>query len=342
MSPAFHRIACVVVMTAVFAARAQAQIALDGYFIALRTCPAYQSFRQETNPGNVVTTVDRAYPLFGKNAATATHYLVDVREASPSRRWIAANCGVRVIPVDRDVPIPTGPTRTGGPTPKRTPAGDHAHGGDAVLAVSWQPAFCETKPSKPECLSMTEDRFDATHLTLHGLWPQGSEYCGISAAQKSFDSGKQWDQLHPVELTAGTRELLTRVMPGTQSHLERHEWTRHGSCHGTSAEQYFRDAIALLVAVNESPVQAFLATRIGDSVDTNAIRAEFDRAFGPTAGSRVEFKCARDGERTLLTEMRINVRGAMDENSDLGALILAAPTVPRGCGRGIIDPAGPQ
>src|SRR5258706_166452 len=80
---------------------------------------------------------------------------------------------------------PPGPTRTFGPAPTHTPDGGTADGGDAVFAVSWQPAFCETKPNKPECLSMTSDRFDATHLTLHGLWPQGADYCGISAAQKT-------------------------------------------------------------------------------------------------------------------------------------------------------------
>jgi len=41
-----------------------------------------------------------------------------------------------------------------------------------VLAVSWQPAFCETRPRLPECRSQTADRFDATNFTLHGLWPR--------------------------------------------------------------------------------------------------------------------------------------------------------------------------
>jgi ribonuclease T2 len=320
---------------------ADAQVPLDGYFITLRECPAYQSFRQETNPGNVTTVVDRAYPLYGKNAADATHYLVDVREASPTRRWVAAACGVYVVRVGA-VPSPPGPTRTSGPAPTHTPGGGTAHGGDAVFAVSWQAAFCETRPNKPECTSMTDDRFDATHLTLHGLWPQGSDYCGISPAQQALDQNSHWDQLDPVDLTTSTRDALERVMPGTQSHLERHEWTKHGSCSGSSADEYFRDAVALVMALNESPVQAFLKSRIGTNVSTNDIRAKFDQAFGGNAGSRVAFKCATDGGRTILTEMRINVRGTIDETSGLGALMLAAPTVPRGCAGGVIDAAGLQ
>jgi ribonuclease T2 len=321
---------------------AEAQVPLEGYFISRRACPAYQSFRQETNPGNVTTVVDRAYPLYGKNAADATHYLVDVREASPTRRWVAADCGGYVVPVG-SVSTPHGPTPTA-PTP--TPGGGTATGGDAVLAVSWQPAFCETKPAKPECTSMTGDRFDETHLSLHGFWPQpqGVEYCGVSSTQRSLDQNSHWDQLDAVSLTTATRAALDRVMPGTQSQLERHEWTKHGSCTGSSADEYFGEAIALVTALAGSPVQAFLASHIGQTVSTNDVRARFDQAFGGDAGSRVAFKCATDLDtgRSLLTEMRINVRGTIPVTPDLGALILAAPTVPRGCGSGVIDPAGLQ
>jgi ribonuclease T2 len=322
------------------AGAADAQIPLDGYFITLRACPAYLSFRQATNPGNVTTVVDRAYPLYGKNASDATHYLVDVREASPTRRWVAADCGVYVVRVATSASRTTDPHLR--PGADAHPDGGTAVGGDAVFAVSWQPAFCETKPNKPECISMTSDRFDATHLTLHGLWPQGVDYCGIAPAQKTLDQNSDWAHLDPVDLTTSVRDALERVMPGTQSHLERHEWTKHGSCYGTSADEYFRDAVGLVMALDESPVQAFLADRIGTNVSTNDIRARFDQAFGGTAGSRVAFKCASDGGRSVLTEMRINVRGTIDETSDLGALMLAAPTVPRGCASGVIDPAGLQ
>ena len=58
-----------------------------------------------------------------------------------------------------------------------------------MLAVTWQPAFCQLHARKPECGSQTSDRFDATHFTLHGLWPQprAKEYCGVSAALRDLD-----------------------------------------------------------------------------------------------------------------------------------------------------------
>lgn len=336
-----RRLAAALVAITLVVARADAQIPLAGSFVARRECPAHRSFRDATNPGNVVTTVDRAYPLLGKNAAPATHYLVEVAEASPIQRWVAAECGV--VRPDGVVSALREPRRAPDPTPSR-PASRESRVQDAVLALNWQPSFCEIRSARPECASMTAARFDATHMTLHGLWPEDAEYCGIAPAQRDLDRDKRWDRLPSVELTPSTREALARVMPGTRSHLERHEWTRHGSCHGTSAEDYFRTAIALLGAVNTSPVQRFLAGKIGTSVDTNTIRAEFDRAFGGDAGSRVAFACERErgGDRMLLTEIRIGLRGTIDETSDLGALIRAAPKVPRGCGRGVVDAVGPQ
>ena len=38
-----------------------------------------------------------------------------------------------------------------------------------ALAISWQPAFCETLPRRRECREQTHDRFDASHFFLHGL-----------------------------------------------------------------------------------------------------------------------------------------------------------------------------
>ena len=55
------------------------------------------------------------------------------------------------------------------------------------LAIGWQAAFCETRPSKRECANARpNDRFDATHFTLHGLWPQPRRraYCGVDEAHR--------------------------------------------------------------------------------------------------------------------------------------------------------------
>ncbi len=49
-----------------------------------------------------------------------------------------------------------------------------------VLALSSQAGFCETygfEAGRPECLHLTKDSYAATHLTLHGLWPN-KDLCG--------------------------------------------------------------------------------------------------------------------------------------------------------------------
>ena len=55
-------------------------------------------------------------------------------------------------------------------------------------------------------------------------------------------------------------------MPGTRSALHRHEWLKHGTCYGDTAEEYFADALQLMAELNASPVRALLAARIGGRV----------------------------------------------------------------------------
>lgn len=312
--------------------RADAEVLLEGYFIARKVCPAFQSIKHETNPGNAQTEIARAYDLHSKNAEFASHYLVEFPGVQPSRRWVAVSCGQHVVLAGKP-----GPGDGGGET--------DGLGESLVLAVSWQPGFCETKPGKPECVSMTSERFDATHFSLHGLWPQprSNVYCNVAPAQISLDKDRRWNELNPLELTPETRASLDVVMPGTMSGLHRHEWVKHGSCYGDgSAEKYFRDSLALIDALNASGVQDLFETNIGQDIATAAISAAFSAGFGLEAGERVKFMCKQDQARNLITEMQLQLRGTISENPDLGELLSAGSRVGRGCSVGVIDPAGFQ
>jgi ribonuclease T2 len=305
---------------------ADAEVLLEGYFIARKVCPVFQSIKHETNPGNAQTKIARAYDLHSKNAEVASHYLVEFPGVQPSRRWVAVSCGQHVVLAGKP-----GPGEGGGKS--------------FVLAVSWQPGFCETKPEKPECASMTSDRFDATHFSLHGLWPQprSNVYCNVEPAQIALDKDRRWNELDPLELTPETRASLDVVMPGTMSGLHRHEWVKHGSCYGDGApEEYFRDSLGLIDALNASGVQDLFETNIGQNIATAAISAAFSAGFGLEAGERVKFMCNRDQARTLITEMQLQLRGTISENPDLGELLSAGSRVGRGCSMGVIDPAGFQ
>lgn len=212
-----------------------------------------------------------------------------------------------------------------------------------VLALNWQPAFCETRPEKPECLSQTQDRFDASHFTVHGLWPQprGNVYCGVPADLRAADEAGRWEALPPLDLTQATRAALNRVMPGTASFLHRHQWIKHGTCYGGTPEAYFRDTLALAAAVNASSVRDLFVDSIGREISGTAIRERFDAAFGASAGNRITVGCRRVDDRRLIVWIRIEIAGPVTDPPDLPALLAAAPAVEPGCPSGVVDQAGP-
>ena len=127
-------------------------------------------------------------------------------------------------------------------------------------------------------------------------------------------------------------------MPGAISQLDRHEWTKHGTCYGQDAETYFRQSLALLGQLNASEVRRVFESNIGKRLRAEEVRSAFDRAFGPGTGERVRLECDPDGQ---ITELRIGLKGAITDGSVLGDLIRAAPTRTVGCRGGWVDRAGP-
>ncbi|MBC8130327.1 MAG: ribonuclease T2 [Rhizobiaceae bacterium] len=329
------------------AAPVAAQPAADGFLVATEACTATPAIRRDDNPGAVRLEIDRAYRLFAQNKVPPTHYLIGVPGASPERRWVGIGCGVRVERVD-DMPVVEDGSSPAEPQPVAGGggAGDVPVSTDNLLAISWQPAFCERMSDKAECKSQTEDRFDASNFALHGLWPQpnGTFYCGaVSDADRRADGSSQtWDEIGAPRISDETRAALEEVMPGTQSALDRHEWIKHGTCYGGDAEEYFAESLQLMAAINASPVRTLFAGRIGDTVTQDEIRAAFDAGFGAGAGERVRMSCSRDGERRLVGELTIGLEGEITPESDIGALIRAAPATDGGCDAGIVDGAGLQ
>lgn len=213
-----------------------------------------------------------------------------------------------------------------------------------VLAINWQPAFCETRPNRPECESQTQDRFDADHFTLHGLWPQprSRDYCGVDAQTVEQDEDGAWDELPEPSLSPALREELATAMPGTQSSLERHEWVTHGTCYGADAETYFRDSLDMLGAVNASAVRNLFAEATGQQLTQEQVRQSFDEAFGPGAGDRVRLACIEDGGRRLISELTIGLTGTIDGQQSFADRILDARPTDGGCSAGVIDRVGQQ
>ena len=313
---------------------AWAQSKMSGDFTATAACPAVTSIHKATNPGNVLLTVGTKYTIEGGNTATPTYFWIVVPGAKPDHRWVPITCGTSTIAIV--TPPPPGP----GPAP--SPTGKTQY----VFAVSWEPAFCEGNgmDSKAECKAQTASSFEASHLALHGLWPQprSKSYCNVSAADKALDDAHKWDQLPAVNLSLSTRAALNQVMPGTQSDLERHEWITHGTCYGASQDKYFADAVTVIQAINASPVRDLFAGNVGKTLTLDQIRAAFDQAFGAGAGQRVRVACDRDGSRSLIEELTIGLTGTVTDEAGVGALILAAAPTSGGCPAGLVDPVGLQ
>lgn len=215
---------------------------------------------------------------------------------------------------------------------------------DNVIAISWQPAFCENARRKRECRQQLPGRFDVTHFSLHGLWPQpgSNSYCDVPDAAQRLDKARRWRDLPLVDLSQGLARALDRAMPGRASYLDRHEWVKHGTCYSNSAERYFADSLKVMDWLNASFVRALFVGAIGETLRGHDIRQAFDQAFGAGAGDRVRISCRQDGARQLIVELTIGLRGDIGAADDLSQLILAAPKTRPGCPGGIVDPVGFQ
>ena len=303
---------------------------MQGSFRAGRACDALVSIRKDTNPGRVITGPGISYRLLARNQKKPTHYRIEVPGAEPPERWVKAECG-KVIPhAVAEAPPPAAPP------PRQAQS--------YVLALSWQPAFCETNQKKPECRWQTGRRHDASYLSLHGLWPQPSTtaYCNLPAEVRAASEGGRWKDIPDIDLRLSTRAELETMMPGTMSFLERHEWAKHGSCYPADAEAYFADSLRLLKAVNASPVADLLMRSVGRRVTTADIRAAFDQGFGKGAGDRVRVACKDDGSRRLIAELTIGLKGDIPGGDSLPDLMMASGPVDPGCPAGFLDPVGPQ
>jgi len=331
--------ACGVAALLVVGSAAEAQqVSLKGYFIALSECAANRRLESE-NPGNVRLERLRAYEVIARNSTPGTHYQVRVPGAPRTdRRWVPMSCG-SYAPQEALVTAGGAPPPDGGGPPPRP--GLPRDGIEYVLAASWQPGFCATSAgrNKAECVSQTPDRFDATHFSIHGLWPDDLDdaaifpcYCDRGApvscrGSQPRDTG--------IDLPPDLLEELTVVMPGVQSGLHLHEWPKHGSCYeddktgadaGADPEEYFTETMRLLEQLNASPVQALFEENIGEVLSRDEVEAAFEEAFGAGAAERVLIRCSNVGGERIITELWIGLKGEIGTGPDFAELMQAAPS----------------
>lgn len=226
-----------------------------------------------------------------------------------------------------------------------SPESCHLKGGadSYVLAMSWQPGFCITKPDKTECKEpsfTTPEVYSSNNFSLHGLWPNKKEcgqnygFCGDVKEQKSFSDYPE------VPLKPDTLSSLSQIMPSIKanSHLERHEWYKHGTCQELSSDSYFILAGRLVEEFNKNSFMNYIRENINKKINIEAFKKKIDAedGLGPGASGSIIIVCKKakgkvDGP--FLVEIQFNLKANLTPKSTLkDALDREARGYVRGCG----------
>ncbi len=321
-----------------------AQAAAQGTFTAEKVCPANKRLTSD-NPGNVETEIGVTYEIVGKNKDDATHYLIVVPESEVTdRRWVDIACGTAEL------------TTGDGGSDGGSDTAVEMDSIENVLAASWQPAFCATDrgKTKVECQTQTADRPDATQFSIHGLWPDDLDNTSIFPCYcdngRPVSCRRRLNTVTSLDISPAVRDRLDILMPGTQSGLHLHEWSKHGSCFedfisgddvGSDADEYYLDTMVVIEQLNASKVRDLFVSRLGQEITFAELQAVFNEEFGEGAGDRVVMNCQRVSGDNVISELWIGLDRQIDSNSSLADLILAAPTTAnsttrRSCQRGLV------
>lgn len=172
-------------------------------------------------------------------------------QAAPTSPAANTQGGTAAAPTVPPVTTPTAPPASGSAQePGEGGDGDEGGGGGSrhhvagqfdyyVLSLSWSPQFCasrgkQARPDDTQCGVGASFGF-----VLHGLWPQ-------YAAQGYPESCAV-----PGPLDAALVQRLQRIMPSQR--LVQHEWQKHGTCSGLTAERYFSQAETLFNGLHIPP-----------------------------------------------------------------------------------------
>ncbi len=310
------------------------------YETAVLECPAFNNMKRTQNTNNIQLEVGKKYRVLQRNKGLVLTLIEGERIA---QRWVKEVClsdGKKkeiVKETVKEVPkkVSTFAERLAQNNKAPSKSSSKSTSKQNLLAISWQNAFCQTHQYKKECKSMNAKSFGAFEFVLHGLWPQprNNAYCNVSKKQVGMDKNKQWNRLDKLDLNSSTRTRLSRLMPGYSSNLHKHEWVKHGTCYGTSANDYYDDAMNLLTQVNDSKVQQYFKQNIGRTVRLDDIRKVFDKEFGEGAGKHVTMNCRKG----LVTELWLHLGNG---SSELKELFKGGERPRSRCQKGRVDAVG--
>lgn len=282
-----------------------------GTFSAQQNCPAYVSKNNLTNPDNAQILAGKVYDAIEANKPDhPTWYRVVVPTANPKERWVSVDCGQ----------VQGGAAES----EDKKHCSTTGQADSYVLALTWQPAFCETKPDKPECKVTDPQVYQARHFALHGLWPN-KQKCGIQYGFCGEVKGQKQDfcDYPELQLAPTARAALAEVMPSVTagSCLERHEWYKHGTCQVRSVQDYFELSVDLTRQFNDSGMAYFMNRRIGQEVRTEDFLNRIAAVLGASARERIKLDC----KQGMLVEVQLALIADLNPGTDLEKLMMHAP-----------------
>lgn len=292
-----------------------ASIPVQGTFQAIESCPAYLSKNHKTNPDNIRLTPNQVYDLVEANQPSQPDwYRIRIDHKSNPLRWVTTSCGY----VHETSDIPSGQCN---PQP--------GNADSYVLALSWQPAFCETygyERGKSECYTLTKKSYTATHLALHGLWPN-QKACGKDYSYCQTKKRPHHCDYPAIHFTEFVSSELGRVMPSFTegSCLERHEWHRHGTCQLQSQNDYFDTAAQLSQRFDQTSMGSLIRKFNGGYVSLQALKEAFINDFGNDAIDKLYLGC----QQGMLVDIWISLPAQASLSLPIKDMVQQAPSMSR-------------
>lgn len=289
-----------------------ASIKATGYFSASKTCPAYVSKNKKINPDHLFIHPGQQYSIKEINRSYHPEWIrIEINNAITANalRWVSAHCGESHYQAMSQSSCQRGP----------------GFADSYVLALSWHPAFCQTRgyeEGKPECLHLMPDSFQASHLVLHGLWPN-QQACGQQYGFCNVRIHTHYCDYPAVALSTRVANNLRQMMPSYAygGCLERYEWGKHGSCQTLSADDYFSLAMRLSQEANSTPLGKFLHAQVGRVVQRTQLTEMIRQSFGQNAERKVYLSC----KNGLLVDIYIQLPALIPTNGSLQNLVQQAP-----------------
>ncbi|MGC4055009.1 MAG: ribonuclease T2 [Paludibaculum sp.] len=154
-----------------------------------------------------------------------------------------------------------------------------------LLTMSWSPAYCAgrtTKATDPQCGTGHSFAF-----VLHGLWPQYTKP----------QNGSGWPQFCTTDKGLSDPKTMLDIMPSLS--LINHEWTRHGTCSGMDADNYFKTARTALLSIKVPP--KFQAPKEYFTISPGEVKKEFLQENPGMTPGMIAISCSAN----FLSEVRV-------------------------------------